>query len=243
MLKALVVVALALSGCTVSKKVLLRTSAQPVDSTVAHPKAGAKKRVMVLSNRIKREGAHDEAIIWLQRELMARGIELISSGVTGRVIDGASPSRIETASQLPDLERALVMAKRSGAEALLNVSEIGWTTARRDLCITGVDPLEAVPVKINDACPVSRGWIPSEVFVFSAQMIDPETGLVTHSFNVSQFDIGAIDKVFLVCTKEVVNEMYSCPAPGFDAKRTARNQVLEIVANRLAGPPELVETQ
>jgi hypothetical protein len=96
------------------------------DQSVPTPTKAAYQTVMVLPPRGSERGAVTD-LAALERALLKHGVRVISSGVTGRVVDGPDGRRVaESATQLNDLERALVLARKSNADAVLQLMDMGW---------------------------------------------------------------------------------------------------------------------
>jgi len=93
-------------------------------------KVVAKKysKVMVLPPSGVVRGEFESRIQLFEREFLKHGVTVIVGAVTGKVIlAGAVDDRKdESASQLSDLERALIMAEKTGAEAVLQIGTFAW---------------------------------------------------------------------------------------------------------------------
>ncbi len=90
---------------------------------------------MVLPSRGSERGQVSD-LAEVERVLLEGGVRVISSGMTGRVVFDPVGNRVETAANLSDLERALVLARSSSADALLQIVEFGWTDGGRPFVYT-----------------------------------------------------------------------------------------------------------
>jgi hypothetical protein len=97
------------------------------DQSVPTPQKAAYRSVMVVPPQGSERGAVTD-LAYLERALLKSGVRVISSGVTGRVVvesaegtKGGEPGR-----NLSDLERALVLARKSNADAVLQLIEMRW---------------------------------------------------------------------------------------------------------------------
>ena len=109
------VVGVALAGLGCSSMLHVEPTDVRNTSAIAPTKA-AYKSVMVLPPQGSERGAASE-LAALEKELLRRGIKVVSSGLTGRVVVEQTESGrgTEGAAGLSDLERALVLAKKSVA--------------------------------------------------------------------------------------------------------------------------------
>lgn len=73
-------------------------------------------------------GEFEEKIAGAEREFLRRGITLISPAITGRVVLSGKEEagRHTTVASLSDMERALILAKESSADALLQIGTLQW---------------------------------------------------------------------------------------------------------------------
>lgn len=188
------------------------------DQSVPTPQKSAYASVMVLPPRGSERGAVTD-LASLEKALLKKGVRVISSGVTGRVVvDGAEGKRGgDTATQLSDLERALVLARKSNADAILQVMEIGW---RDDL--PAVDryywfddktwhELEKKPE--SDWFRQNRGKehrlaiIRGPALAFQAKVIDVETGEIVAAVDLAQSTVGEIESKVLYLPKKGKKEV------------------------------------
>lgn len=172
---------LLVSGCTTAS--VLLTPSAPTDLTVPKQVERRFGTMMVLPPRGSDRGQVSE-LADVERVLLAGRIRVISSGVTGRVVLDQSGSRVETAANLSDLERALVLARNSNAEALLQIVDIGWTDGHRPFVLVGDKYQEVVPG--TSVAPSALVRVREAVFKLQARVINVENGEIVMSIDVSQ---------------------------------------------------------
>jgi hypothetical protein len=171
-----------LSGCVTSTLTLAPVPV--VDLTV--PKRAAKQfaSIMVLPPSGSERGQASE-LAAVERVLLGAGIKVISSGVTGRIVLDGSGNRVETGANLSDLERALVLARNSNAEALLQVTQLGWIDdGRRWFVRSGERFQEIGPGHTLDAANSVK--VREAVFHFQAKVISVDKGEIVMSIDASQ---------------------------------------------------------
>jgi hypothetical protein len=168
-------------GCSTASITLV--PAAPSDLTV--PKQSERRfgTMMVLPPRGSDRGQVSD-LADVERVLLASKIRVISSGVTGRVVLDQSGNRVETAANLSDLERALVLARNSNTEALLQIVDLGWTDRRRPFVLAGDRYQEVAPGTSVDPSHLVR--VREAVFRFEARVINVEDGEIVMSIDVSQ---------------------------------------------------------
>jgi hypothetical protein len=142
--------------------------------------------IIVLPPRGSERGQRSE-LADLERVLLGKGFRVISSGITGRVASGPVEARADEASRLSDLERALILAKNSNADALLQVGEIGFEPTERYFTLLEGDKshLKEVPElpASLDACVIR---MKEARFTFQAKLINVENGEIVVSMEISQ---------------------------------------------------------
>lgn len=104
------------------------------DQSVPSPQKAAYASVIVVPPQGSEHGAVTE-LAYLERALLKHGVRVISSGVTGRVVVESSEGTKggEAGRHLSDLERALVLARKSNADAILQLIEMRWKDDVPDL--------------------------------------------------------------------------------------------------------------
>lgn len=122
--------ALFITGCATVAPLNIRAELPLIDRSVASPAVASKQfhKIMVLPPSGTERGQFDTAIATFEREFLRNGVTVISGAVTGRVVLASSGGerKEEGASPLSDVERALIMAKDSGADAIMQVGGFTW---------------------------------------------------------------------------------------------------------------------
>lgn len=161
----------------------------PIDETSASPDLAAKeyRRIMVIPPSGSTRGQFDEYINLFEREFLNNGITVISSAITGRVVmEGGAQRKDEAAQALSDAERALVMAKSTNANALLQIGSLEWTPDYPSrLFVNRNQRLEEAqsPAEYD-------GWVgekmklTTSILTFVGRLTDVESGEVMASFSV-----------------------------------------------------------
>jgi hypothetical protein len=114
----------------------------PADKSATAPSRHQVRTVMVLPPDSTERDAHKVSeFSALEKELLQRGIRVISAGLTGRVAieskftseNGSGPAGGGGGGgrDLSQLERALILAKKSNADALLQVEVLEWGSGQR----------------------------------------------------------------------------------------------------------------
>ncbi|MBL6986499.1 MAG: hypothetical protein ISR72_05555 [Methylobacter sp.] len=121
---------LCIFGCTTVAPLNIRTELPILDRSVASPAVASRhfRKIMVLPPSGTERGQFDTAIATFEREFLRNGVTVISGAVTGRVVFASSGGehKEEGATPLSDVERALIMAKDSGADAIMQVGGFAW---------------------------------------------------------------------------------------------------------------------
>jgi hypothetical protein len=142
--------------------------------------------IIVLPPRGSERGQRSE-LADLERVLLGKGFPVISSGITGRVATGPVEARADEASRLSDLERALILAKDSNADALLQVGEIGFEPAERYFTLLEGDLTNPKEVPEPPTSPDAVFVRVKEArFTFQAKLINVENGEIVVSMEISQ---------------------------------------------------------
>jgi hypothetical protein len=176
------------SAPTSTASILLVPQA-PVDLTVPRQLARRPTAVMVLPPRGSERGQVSESadVERVERVLLRGGFRVISSAVTAKVVRDPTGNLVERASTLSDLERALVLAKESNAEVLLQIVEIDLKDRYRPF-VPG--SREGRFQEIRPGAQVDQGTqvvrVHEKVFSLRARAINVENGEIVMSVDVSQ---------------------------------------------------------
>jgi hypothetical protein len=172
-----------LAGCT--HRAVLRIDQRKVrDLTALGPNRKAIRALMILPPAGSERGAATP-LADIEPFLLEARFEVISSGVTGRVVNDTGGNRVERAANLSDLERALVLAKASNVDVLFQISEIGWTTGYRSFIRTDDTFREVRPgISIISKSGVVR--VRDAIFRIRGRIIDVESAEILASVNIAQ---------------------------------------------------------
>ena len=124
-------------GCATSHYLTMKADGQPFDESAFSPRFKERKctKLIVIPPSGTARGAFETQIALFEREFLRKGLTVISGAITGRVVmeatvradTKADEKMSDMAGGLSDLERALVMAKKTGADAILQLGEFRWT--------------------------------------------------------------------------------------------------------------------
>ncbi len=189
-------VPMVLSGC-VSTSTLTMTREKPVvDRSVVSPKLEKNRyeKIMVIPPSGTSRGAFEPQIVLFEREFLRRGITVISGAITGKVVleapGGDDEKKSEAAALLTDLERALIMAKRTGADAILQVGDFSLSQEVVKTRFFVVDAtggtFREVPQEEYEAFQgFQKQWFASKEMRFIGRLVDVENGEVVATLDVS----------------------------------------------------------
>lgn len=176
------------SGCLSST--LISAKHSPRDLTVVSPRLVPMTRIMVIPPSGTVRGQYESAIALFEREFLRGGITVISGAVTGRVVIDSSGNdrRMEAAASLSDAERALVMAKDSGADAILQIGRLEWSdsniNSRFFVCCPKGSAYSEVTQAEYEEWPREKAIFASHWLSFVGRLLDVKTGEVLASFDV-----------------------------------------------------------
>jgi hypothetical protein len=172
-----------LAGCAAQLSV---APGAPRDRSAPTATKAPVSKVMVLPPRGSERGQVSE-LAELERVLLAKGFRVISSGITGRVASGPAEERVDEAARLSDLERALILAKKSNADALLQVGEIAFQPAERLFAFLEGDSSHLMEVTEQSSSPDAIFVrMKEERFSFQAKVINVDDGEILVSMDISQ---------------------------------------------------------
>jgi hypothetical protein len=191
--------ALSLSACGGTATLAVNGKSPIIDHSVPTPQKLQYQSIMVLPPRGSERG-EVSGLANLEKALLKRGIRVISSGVTGRVvIDNAEGKKNEGAQNLTDLERALILARKSNADALLQVIDIDWKQDPRHyryfrLASDGQRFEELASREQFESTPSNQGWrVMGPSFHFEAKIIDVESGEIVAAVDMAQSTVREIE--------------------------------------------------
>lgn len=146
------------------------------------------KRIMVVPPSGTVRGGFERELSVFEKRFLQNGVTLISPAVTGRVVGETTEQggKTDSAETLSDVERALVLARKSGVEAILQVGTFGPDGVfERYTCSDN----PATLVECHRA-----GWqaakfkqtLHGRVLRFQGRLIEVETGEIVGSLDVTQ---------------------------------------------------------
>lgn len=251
---ALAAAALALAGCGSSYQLRMKPTLDPNDETVTTPILSSHRygKVMVIPPSGTARAQFDTEINLFEREFLKNGITVISGAITGRVVleapgEGAE-KKGEAARDLSDAERALIMAKKTGADAILQIGQFGWSSeeARSRYFILdeskGRNYQEVVQSDYMD-WKGKKYTFSSPVLTFIGRLMDVETGQVIASFKTTCAANWTLPDEYVARIEFeeeapiVVHENYNYHGGGWltEAKEKTVSRVIQLVAKRIVG--------
>jgi hypothetical protein len=248
--------ALAALSCTQPVMVTLAPGpARPLaDRSVNSPTPRSVHTVMVLPPEgTSRDPQKVPEFSALERELLRRGIRVISAGLTGRVAieSKVSSESGSAATNLSQLERALVLAKKSNADALLQVESLGWEPQSRGFVYTvppsGPPPAffrEAASPEEWSATPFTQRYaIQGPTMHFVGKLIDVESGEVNVVIDLTQPTYDLLPPGFAMTFKWTQGKGFDPAEYGSGSistdqpmmRQQAQDNLMSALAGRIAG--------
>lgn len=188
----------ALSACSSPYQLQMSASKDPIDESVLSPQMNKKNytHVMVLPPSGTQRGQWGYQIDLFEREFLKNGMTVVSSAVTGRVVlesdDKSKEKRVEGASQLSDAERALVMAKQTGADAILQIGNWSWSEEQAPARFFLCDRVKKTCTEVSESDfrrdnRPEKLWYTAQHLMFTGRLMDVESGQVVASFKMQSF--------------------------------------------------------
>ncbi|MEE9368846.1 MAG: hypothetical protein V3V05_08275 [Pontiella sp.] len=162
------------SGCTSTAHLKMDATRPPLDNSVISPKLAEKgfSKIMVIPPSGTTRGQFELQMVLFEREFLRQGMSVISPAITCRVVLDSPDDmngKSETASGLSDMERALIMAKNTGAEFILQVGLLKLNNAEGNRFFNlPVDSTEYVEVS---AAELGRTWYNQQYAAISIEFI------------------------------------------------------------------------
>ena len=178
------------------------------DASVVSPRLAERdyKRIMLVPPSGVSGPEFDAGLAGAELALMRLGVELISPAITGRVVagdEGVSDGSSDGSLALSDLERALVLAERSNASAVLQIGELtiqqpaklgmdmlpsAGQAGHRYFILGDDDSLREVGPGVYESSATGRWRFSAPVVTFTAKLIDVRDGFIVAAFHL-QSDI------------------------------------------------------
>jgi len=225
------------------------------DRSVNAPTRRAVRTVMVLPPEgTSRDPQRVPEFNALERELLRRGIRVISAGLTGRVtIESRGSETGSAATNLSQLERALVLAKKSNADALLQVESLAWEPQSRGF-VYSAPPNGPAPASFREAASpeewagtpfLQRYSIQGPAMHFVGKLIDVESGEVTVVIDLTQPTHDLLPPGFAMTFKWTQGKGFDPAEYGSgsistdrpEIRQQAQDALMSVLATRIAGGP------
>jgi hypothetical protein len=252
------VLALATAGCGYKYSFRMEPELPLRDDTSVAPQLKEKKysKIIVIPPSGTARGQFDREINFFEREFLNHSLTVISSAVTGRVVlelKGSEGEKKEEGAQgLSDAERALVMAKKTGADAILQIGTFAWQGRRncRYFVGTGASAGSGTPSELREVTlkefeshagarmPMSGQWLE-----FVGRLIDVQSGEVMASFKYGNSPLWNLPSSYTVVVQDdgngpvVISESFSLTGGTSlrEAEDKAVERVVAAIAKRITG--------
>lgn len=218
-----------------------------IDQSSVSPslQSGIFDRIMIVPPSGAQGEQFQDNMAAIERSFIARGITVISSAITSRVIldeQGRERNRAEGL-QLNEVERALVLARDSNADAVLQIGSWRWIEADgsdhsgryfvedvRGTAFTEVDQLA-----FENAADRLTFSYQGEVLSFTGRLVDVETGEVIASFKIDVPKVNVADPLIVTFdgAGEVQTESYTW-ASDSRKQQAATERAIATLFDRLA---------
>jgi hypothetical protein len=246
-------VAFAASGCGYKYTFKMEPELPIRDETSVAPQLKEKKfsKIIVIPPSGTARGQFDREINFFEREFLNHNLTVISAAVTGRVVfelkGNEGEKREEGAQGLSDAERALVMAKKTGADAILQIGTFAWQGRRMCRYFVGVggnagsqtpSDLKEVTLKEYEAHTGARMPISGQWLEFVGRLIDVQSGEVMASFKYGNSPMWNLPSSYTAVIKDegsgpvILSESYSLT--GGTSLREAEDKAVERVVGAIA---------
>lgn len=184
-----------------------------------------------MSNEALSTGVHAQTGVATTRDLNSN-VQLISSAITGRVVQGTEDDKTGQArSAFSDVERALVLARNSNAEALLQAVRLDEDSNVRSF-VARVDELQ----EVDQVEPTKAGVeLTERTYRFVARVIDVQSESIVLLVDVSRNTTEAEDMRWSIELDR--NEVARISTTDADRIGTTVEQILDVVAKRLQPRP------
>ena len=183
-----------LTGCVSYTQLEMVASKAPIDTSVISPKLDdiSCSKIMIIPPSGTARGAFELQMTLFEKEFLRQGMTVISPAITGRIVMDSpdqTEEKNETGSILSDMERALVMAKNTGADAILQVGTFNWSErsdARFFVCPRGgTAPFEEVDRSQARIWNGAKVAFQSPQLEFVGKIVNVENGEVLATLDVS----------------------------------------------------------
>jgi hypothetical protein len=252
------VLAIGLMGCGYKYTFRMEPELPIRDETSVAPQLKEKKftKIMVIPPSGTARGQFDREINFFEREFLNHNLTVISSAITGKVVlefqGNEGEKKQERAQDLSDAERALVMAKKTGADAILQIGTFAWQGRRNCRYFVGAgaaagsqsaSELREVSLKEYEAHQGARMPISGQWLEFVGRLIDVQSGEVMASFKYGNSPMWNLPSSYTAVIQDdgngpvTVSESYSLLAGTSlrEAEDKAVERVVGAIARRISG--------
>ena len=124
------------TGCATRQVLNMKSDLPPIDDSAISPRLKdiPCRKIMIIPPSGTARGTFENKLSLFEREFIRQGMTVISAAITGRVVmdspDKSQEKKNETAGNLSDMERALIMAKTTGADVILQLGMFEWGKER-----------------------------------------------------------------------------------------------------------------
>ena len=218
-----------LPACGGSLRTLNMTPLTPayIDESSVSPslRTGSFSRIMIVPPSGTAGVQFEENMAAIERSFIARGVTVISSAITSRVLaDDRTRTTGQSGMDLSELERAVLLAKESRVDAILQIGMWEWIEdeasdrgTRYFVASKGDDAFREIGRATFEAAVGSEIQLRAfagPVLAFTGRFIDVESGEVLASFKIDVPTVNLADPLTLSFDGDgnVVGESYSWAA-------------------------------
>lgn len=221
-----------------------------VDESSLSPQlaTGNYSRIMIVPPSGSAGVEFQESLAAVERSFIARGITVISSAITSRIILGDQErerQRVQQGLALSEVERALLLAKDSNADAVMQIgvwewvsedqSELSWRYFVEDKSTKSFNEVDEITYEEAATRDVLRRSYGSYVLGFTGRLIDVENGEIVASFKIDVPRVNTSDPFVASFDGDgnMLSESYSWANDGRTA-RGATQRAISALFDRLA---------
>jgi hypothetical protein len=240
----------AFAGCAYPMKAEVTVRAGSARDSSASSPNGAGKQVralMIVPPSGSSRGDFEPFLYEFERAFLNKGLRIVSSAITGRVVQ---EGKSENAAQLSDLERALILAKETGADAVLQVGilELRGTQSRYFCGNAGEVVTDCTAAEFRNS-DFGRD-IEAGVVVFQGRLIDVKSGFVLAALDISASVADHLEAVMQSPENQagrLKSSCSPCKSDGWwcrkcvDAKARAIEAIVEGLVRRVASQSTAVQ--
>jgi hypothetical protein len=183
------------SGCATKYTLTMKAHREPFDTSALSPQLSKKSysRIMVMPPSGTKRGEFDSMIALCEQVFIKKGITPINGAITGRVVlqvpSQSGKEKNESAKNLSDVERAFIMAKETGCDAILQIGQFETSAATPTrFFVAGRKAKPALFREVTEEDYQGRSG-PKRAFTsrwitFIGRLSDVESGEVLGAFNI-----------------------------------------------------------